>query len=347
VSIVRLGCPTRATLIAAAFVALLPAAAWAQKLDSITLVNGDRITCEIKLLEKGRLQVSTDDLGTVYVEWDKIASLTAPETFRLETSSGLRLVGSLTTNQPGHLDVVQQTGSLSVDLMDVVYIYPIGRSLWSKLDGSFDLGLSFTQSSGIAQLNVEAYTIYRRSSLQLTASASSYITVDNSGNDTSRDAVDLAGVRYFGQRSLWLLQGGVMSNQELGYDLRATVSGGVGRFLARSNRGYFAVGGGLSTSSESPVEGDTTQELDAFFAVRQSFFTYDRPKTDVGLSFDLYPGLTAWGRVRFELDGHVKREIIKDFSVGFSLYDSYDNRPPTEGARKNDVGLSLTVGWTF
>jgi hypothetical protein len=343
----RLAGSTCATLLIAAFVALLPVAAWAQKPDSITLVNGDRLTCEIKLLEKGRLQVSTDDLGTVYIEWDKIASVTAPETFRLETSSGLRLVGVLATNKPGQLDVVQQTGSVSVALMDVVYIYPIGRSFWSKLDGGLDLGLSYTQSSGIAQLNLDAYTIYRRSTLQVTASASSYITVDSSGDDTSRDAIDVAGVRYFGRQALWLLQGGVMSNQELGYDLRGTVSGGIGRFLARSNRGYFSFGGGLSTSSEVPVEGETTQEVDAFFAVRQSFFTYDRPKTDVGLSFDLYPSLSSWGRIRFELDGHAKREIIKDFSVGFSLYNSYDSRPPTEGARKNDVGLSLTMGWTF
>jgi len=344
---VRLTRSTRAGLLVTAFVVLLPVHAWAQKNDSITLVNGDRITCEIKVLEKGRLQVSTDDLGTVYIEWDKIVSVTAPEVFRLETSFGLRLVGNLVTNQPGHLDVVQVSGPVPVDLMDVVYIYPIGRSFWRRLDGALDLGLSYTQSSGIAQLNFDASAIYRRSNLQLTASASSYVTVDNSGNDTQRQAVDLAAVRYFRSQALWLLQGGVMSNKELGYDLRGTVSGGVGRFLVRSNRAYFAVAGGLSTSSEVPVEGDTTQELEAFFALRQSYFTYDRPKTDVGVSLDFYPSLSAWGRVRAELDSHVKREIIKDFSIGFSIYDSYDSRPPTEGALKNDVGLSLTIGWTF
>ena len=88
--IVRLTCLTRATLLAAAFIALLAVPARAQKTDSITLVNGDRITCEIKLLDKGRLQVSTDDLGTIYVEWDKVASVTANRTFRVVTSSGLR-----------------------------------------------------------------------------------------------------------------------------------------------------------------------------------------------------------------------------------------------------------------
>jgi len=343
----RLTDAARATFLAAALVGLLPVAAWAQKLDSITLVNGDRITCEIKVLEKGRLQASTDDLGTIYIEWDKIAAVTAPEVFRLETSSGARLVGQITSKTPGHLEVVQPGGSVSMNVIDVVYIYPIGRSFWRRLDGGLDLGLSYTQSSGIAQLNFDANAVYRRSTFQVSGSASSYVTVDNTGNDTQRHAVDLAGVRYFGRQSLWLLQGGVMSNRELGYDLRGTVSSGIGRFLVRSNRALFAVAGGLSTSSEVPVDGDPRQELESFIAVRQSYFTYDRPKTDIGLGIDVYPSLSTWGRVRSELNSHVKREIAKDFSVGFSIYDSYDSRPPTEGARKNDVGFSLTIGWTF
>ena len=48
--------------------ALLAVPAWAQKTDVVTLVNGDTLTCEIKLLERGRLQVSTDHMGTVNIE---------------------------------------------------------------------------------------------------------------------------------------------------------------------------------------------------------------------------------------------------------------------------------------
>jgi hypothetical protein len=61
----------------------------------------------------------------------------------------------------------------------------------------------------------------------------------------------------------------------------------------------------------------------------------------------LYPSLSHWGRVRLEFNGQFNREIVKDFTVGFTIYDSFDSDPPTEGARKNDVGLSLTIGWTF
>jgi putative salt-induced outer membrane protein YdiY len=338
---------SRAAILALGILALFGGPAWAQKTDVITLVNGDRLTCEIKLLDKGRLQVSTDDLGTVYIEWDKVASVTAARIFRVETSGGLRLLGRLATGEPQHLDVVQETGPVSVNLIDVVYIFPVGRSFWRQWDGALDLGFSYTQSSGIAQLNFDASATYRRPSLQLTGSASSYLTLDDDGDDTSRQAIDLAAVRAFGRVSLWLLQGGFMRNQDLGYDLRGTVSAGIGHFLVRTNRSNFTVGGGLSTSREIPTEGNSTQELEALFAVRQSYFTYDRPKTDIAFAADIYPSLSSWGRVRIEFDGRVKREIVKDFTIGFSMYDSYDSRPPTEGARTNDVGLSLTIGWTF
>lgn len=319
----------------------------AQKTDVVVLVNGDTLTCEVKLLDRGRLQVSTDHLGTVDIEWDKVASVTANRIFRVETATGLRLLGRLATSEPARLDVVQETGAVTVDQPDVVYIVPIGHSFWSRVDGSVNLGLSYTQSSGIAQLNLGANALHRRPNGQLTMSYSSFFTGDADGENTSRHAADIGLARYFRSQSVWLMQGGGMRNEELGYNFRGTLSGGVGRFLVHSNRAILMLGGGLSTSTETSVEGDTTQQLDALFVLRQSYFTYDSPKTDIATSINLYPSLSDWGRVRVEFDGRLNREIVKDFTIGFSLYNSFDSRPPTEDARKNDVGLSLTIGWTF
>jgi len=321
--------------------------AFAQKTDVVKLVNGDTLTCEIKLLDRGRLEVSTDHLGTVNIEWDKVASVTSKRLFRVETTDGLRLLGSLATPASGQLDVIQEADTVTTTALDVVFIAPIERRFWQQLDGAFNLGLSYTQSSGVAQLNFGANATHRRANAQWTASASSYLTAESDGDNTSRHALDLLGVRYFRQRSLWLLQGGFMRNEELGYKLRGTISGGIGQFLVHTNRAILVVGGGLSTSREVPVDGDSTQELEALIAARQSYFTYDTPKTNVSMGVALYPSLTQWGRVRIEFNGQANREIVKDFTVGFTIYNSYDSQPPSEGARKNDVGLSLTIGWTF
>ena len=61
----------------------------------------------------------------------------------------------------------------------------------------------------------------------------------------------------------------------------------------------------------------------------------------------MFPSLSDLGRWRLTLDTRVKRELIKDFNVGFSVYEAYDSRPPDTTASKNDIGVSVTVGWSF
>lgn len=337
----------RIVLAAIGLLAVAAVPALAQKTDVVKLVNGDTLTCEVRSLDRGRLQVKTDHLGTVNIEWDKVVGLSAKRIFRVETADGRRLLGHLATTTPRQLDIVEAAGTTSVPAMDVVFIVPIESGFWAKLDGSLNVGLSYTQSSGIAQFNFGASATHRRANAQWNASASSFLTIEDDGDETSRSAIDLAGVRYLGPRSLWLVQGGFMRNEELGYDLRGTVSGGIGQFLVHSNRAALMVGAGLSTSREIPVEGASTQEIEALLLFRQSYFTYDTPKTDITTSLFAYPSLSQWGRLRLELNAQLTREIIKDFTVGFSIYNSYDSNPPTADARRNDLGLSLTVGWTF
>ena len=49
---------------------------WAQpRTDVVTLPNGDRITGEVVRLDRGRLEFKTDDAGTLYFEWDKLATV--------------------------------------------------------------------------------------------------------------------------------------------------------------------------------------------------------------------------------------------------------------------------------
>ena len=68
---------------------------WAQKTDTVVMNNGDRATVEIKKLERGRLEASTDGMGTLLIEWDDIDHLSSPKRFEVETQTGERYVGSL------------------------------------------------------------------------------------------------------------------------------------------------------------------------------------------------------------------------------------------------------------
>ena len=62
----------------------------APKTDVVILKNGDHITGEVKSLEYNQLKLSTEHMGTIYIEWDKIASIKSNQYLLLERTDGKR-----------------------------------------------------------------------------------------------------------------------------------------------------------------------------------------------------------------------------------------------------------------
>src|SRR5690349_24945277 len=79
------------------------AGAEAQKTDSVWIRNGDRITGEVKSLSRALLKYSTDDLGTIYIEWDHVERISSPATFEVQVRSGLKHYGALGMGPNGTL----------------------------------------------------------------------------------------------------------------------------------------------------------------------------------------------------------------------------------------------------
>ena len=119
------------------------AATWADpKTDIVVLENGDQVTCEIQSLTRGKLRVKTDDMGTIDIEWDKIASLTGKGLFEIEDLGGHLYHGPLETVSERGLRVTTTTGTETVPLPSVVRIMMIKARFWKRLSGSVDVGFS-------------------------------------------------------------------------------------------------------------------------------------------------------------------------------------------------------------
>jgi hypothetical protein len=80
---------------------------------------------------------------------------------------------------------------------------------------------------------------------------------------------------------------------------------------------------------------------------RQSYYRYDRPRTNIDIAFQYYPSLSNWGRHRIQLAPAVKREVLKDVFISVNMFDTFDSRPPSESADRNDVGIVLSFGWSY
>ena len=316
--------------------------------DVVSLANGDRITGEVVELERGRLEFKTDDAGTLYLEWDKLRSVVAVRLVEVVTADGLRFVGSLGQAPNGFIAVTAPQGITSLEMPNVTRMTPVGRRFWRQLDGSVDAGFNYTRSSGVATLNLNSDTVYRKpaSQARLTASFTATATDGEEGRD-DRGSIEASYLRYPWQR--WFVLGGARfeTNESLGLVLRSQAAGTIGPRLVDSNRAQLTLGAGLAFNDERGVDVEPTQNVEGVLTLKTSYFTYDRPTTNLDISFAYYPSLSNPGRQRVQLDAGMKREIWKDIFVALNLYDSYDSRPPNPSADTNDVGIVLSVGWTY
>jgi len=340
--------PARATLALTLLLGFSATAHAQPKADVVRLANGDHITGEVKNLNRGQLELSTDDVGTLYFEWDKIVSLSAVGQFDVTTTDGRRFLGGLAAGDPKTLVIVEVATRVPLPMIEVATITPIGSSFWTKLDGSFDVGFSYTKSSEISTLNVNSSTLYRRPAFEgrLTASATLTTNPDDSHHD-DRGSIQASYVRFRGQRLFIAAAAGFDSNESLGLLLRSQVAVAVGPRLINNNRAQLSIAGGLAANDERNVDADPTQNLEGVFTFRQSYYRYDRPKTNVDVSFQYYPSLSNWGRQRIQLDASARREVLKDFFLAINMFDTFDSRPPTPDAAKNDVGVSFSIGWSY
>ena len=132
------------------------------KVDTVVLDNGNRLTCEIKQLERGRLTMSTDALDTVRVYSGRIREIVSPRQFEVERADGTLHFGALAATQARGVRVEISPGSgVDVLLDDIVRITPIEASVWQRMDGHVDLGFSFAKADLETRYTLNADTEYK------------------------------------------------------------------------------------------------------------------------------------------------------------------------------------------
>jgi hypothetical protein len=318
------------------------------KVDVVVLQNGTRVVGEIRSMSQGKLELKTDDMGTLQIEWGNVAEVTAPEYFEVEDMEGALYFGSLRPGRSeGALEVVADWGENALLIHRVARIQLVKASFWDRFRGSIDAGAGYTSATELFQMELDAELRYRRPKFEAKATADAVLTQQPEADDTQRSSLTVSYTRILPGRHRIFGQGAVEQNEELGYDLRSGVVGGWGYMLARSRRNELMSGAGLALNREKPVEGESTTNVEAVAGFDWANFAYDFPNTDIRVSAFGYLGLSQWARFRLEASASLRREVFTDFYFGVKGYESYDSEPATEGAQKNDWGVSLTVGYSF
>jgi hypothetical protein len=337
---------------------LVTSPALAERTDELVLYNGNTITGEVKSLQQGKLKFKTDHADTIYVKWEYVHSLTSSDFFEVENQIGEYFYGMLNAGtEERQLSVIGPTRTVVLDMERVVAILPIKQTFWGRVDGSLNLGFSYTSADSILQYSLESDASYRMRKYTASIILNSIQTRQEiREDDIVRDSLEFRYTRhhtkrYFGSGSLTFSR-----NSELGIDFRSQLSYSFGRSFIKTNRTRLSGNLGLAVSREKPIgEEPNDHYLSGIIGGSYHFFLYNYPKTDIFIDLTLMPGITDWPRARAEFNASLRREVMKDFTVNFSAYDSYDSDPPVSSDSDSplgstihhDYGVILSVGWTF
>jgi uncharacterized protein DUF481 len=323
--------------------------AQANKTDIVIFNNGDWLTGEIKGLDRGKLTFKTDATDKIQINWTDVAELQGSEWFRLERTEGEVLFGQVgRSKEPGMIQITTQDTVLVEPRENLVGMIPIEKSFWKRVDGSFDVGISYTSANDHLQWSITGTSTYRTENYVSSIDLSSILSTDSGADRTSRQDLNLQLTRLLPNRFLITGSLGLQSNQDLGFDLRTLLGGQVGVYLMETPMRTLEVSSGVNMNREKTVDtGETTNDGEAALGVAYERFTYENPERDVTATLDYYKSLTVADRYRVEASFKVRWEVVKDFFIGLSILESYDSKPPEGSTEQNDLSISNSIGYSF
>jgi hypothetical protein len=322
----------------------------AERTDVVYLLNGDRVTCDIKQLSRGRLRVKTDAMETVYIDWDLIDRISTTKLMQVEMLDGRRRLGELDGGESRELLVIDDGETLTLPMTEVVNInrIKIDESFLDRLGGSLSAGVNYQQSSDVSASSVSGNLRYREEKFEVTSSLSINNTTQAAeGGDRLRADLNGAYRRLLENRWFWTGFGSFERNDELGIDLRTLVGAGMGRFILQSNQRSWSVTAGVTGSVEDRAGQSGKLRGELLLSTDFQLFRFQTPKIDLTTSAKVFPSMSEDERVRGNFDIKLRQELIVDLFWELSYFYTFDTKPPAAAASRSDTGIVTSLGYSF
>ena len=319
-----------------------------QKTDVVVINNGDRVTCEIKELSRGKLEINTDAMETIYIEWDHIKALQSGFYYRVGSSDGGRYFGSLEMKSDSD-EFLIKSDSLIVVLkaVNVIEIMPLETSFWQQIDGSLTGGYKYTKASDVKEIFFTSSNNYRTMRNLVHTKLDGTLT-ENPDKTTRSAKAALDYTRLLRGKWSGTMSASIERNDEMDLARRFLGSIETGVTPIKGNRNILLLSAGLAVNSELATgETKTTESMEWSFRANYSMFKYNTPERKIDVKLNVYPSITEGGRYRVDFESKLRREIIKDFFFDLTYTLNYDSNSVSGGGVKKDYGIETSIGYSY
>ena len=329
---------------------LLHLGAFESVADTVVLVNGDRLTGQVKKVEEGKLVLQTRILGTLRIDWTKIRSVESESDFSVLTTDGERHDGRL--SRDGSTTRVSAGGSGESEVAsDSVARVVRGRrptgpiSMLSALSGDADVGYSLARGNqNGTQSSLGARASYSSAHYSFVSRLDSLFARQDGARAQSRHALSARMEHFLSGRLFAYGLSGFERNERRRLDLRTRLGGGAGWLFRDRGRTRFSALGGVAYNHERFREQANRVSGEAFAGFEWRTRLFKALVYDMALTVHSYP--TERNRTRVEFDATLGVPIAGPFKYSLRLFDRYDTLP-AQSVSRNDYGVVSGLGIKF
>ncbi|MCB0503987.1 MAG: DUF481 domain-containing protein [Cyclobacteriaceae bacterium] len=330
-----------------AFLLLISTVTKASKSDTITLFNGDKITCEVKSLSKGKLYVKTDDMGKLYIKWVKIAHIETKGGYEITFKDHSSIYGSLSkSGKEGYALVRFGIFQDIVPLENITSMVQINSSFLKQLSGNFDAGYSYTNGNQTLQFNSTG-EIRHRSKKILNKINYDAVISDNPQAESRKQSSGYTLQAFFKHSFFTIYNISWEQNTELGIENRVLTNARVGYSPIDNSTNRLDLSAGVLINREFSNEQGATNNGEGIVAITYNLFVFTKPDIDITTTLIAYPSFTVKDRVRSDLNFQMRWKVFSNFTLNFKYYFNYDSDPPSIDALQFDYGVNTSIGYSF
>jgi putative salt-induced outer membrane protein YdiY len=290
--------------------------------------------------------------GNVGLDWNQVQSVQSTATYRIVLNNGQRIEGKIEkaageNEGLGDFLIREATEEVYVPSAVITSIDTKKPTFWRELQGSIDFGYSFASGNSQSTLNADSSAAYKTPGWEVATAFDSTFGGQSGGSKTNREDLQTTFNKFLNRNSFVGVFSDFLHSSQQNLNLRATLGGGYGRYFKRTTSSNLSWFGGLVYAGESfntAAGQPSDQNTEAVLGLKYDFVRFNFGELDS--QFLVFPGLTDAGRVRFATNNSLQIKLRNNFHLIFTLWDNFDSAPPV-AAKKNELGLSSGIGWSF